>query len=210
MKTHLYLRASTSDQDAMRARASLETFAGEKGMTIVDVYSENITGTQLDRPELNRLLNAASAGEIILCESVDRLSRMTQADWEQLKYTIRQKGLRLVVADLPTTHVMIQDTGISGQVMGVVNGMLLDLMATMAYLDQQKRVERIREGLANKRVADPSWKPMGKQKNEAAWKRVEELMVKHPTMSATDIAKLADVGVATVYRIKNAARNVTG
>lgn len=192
----------------MRARASLEGFAVEKGMTIVGVYSENITGTQLDRPELNRLLECASAGEIILCESVDRLSRMTSADWEQLKYIIRQKGLRLVVADLPTTHVMIQDTGISGQVMAVVNGMLLDLMATMAYLDQQKRVERIREGLANKRIADPSWKPPGKQKNESTWKRVEELMAKHPTMSAADIAKLADVGVNTVYRIKRAARTL--
>lgn len=210
MKAHLYLRASTTDQDAMRARASLEAFAVEKSMTIVDVYSENITGTQLDRPELNRLLESASAGEIILCESVDRLSRMTSADWEQLKYTIRQKGLRLVVADLPTTHVMIQDTGISGQVMGVVNGMLLDLMATMAYLDQQKRVERIREGLANKRVADPFWKPTGKRRNEATWKRVEELMAKHPTMSAADIAKLADVGTATVYRIRKASRPVMG
>ncbi|RRV08047.1 resolvase [Pseudomonas sp. v388] len=210
MKTHLYLRASTNDQDAMRARASLEVFAAEKGMTIVDVYSENITGTQLDRPELNRLLESASVGEIILCESVDRLSRMTSADWEQLKYTIRQKGLRLVVADLPTTHVLIQDAGISGQVMGVVNGMLLDLMATMAYLDQQKRVERIREGLANKRVADPLWKPTGKRRNENTWKRVEDLMLKHPTMSAADIAKLADVGTATVYRIKKASRPVVG
>lgn len=194
----------------MRARASLERFAVEKGMTIVDVYSENITGTQLDRPELNRLLGSASAGEIILCESVDRLSRMTSADWEQLKYTIRQKGLRLVVADLPTTHVMIQDAGISGQVMAVVNGMLLDLMATMAYLDQQKRVERIREGLANKRIADPSWKPLGKQKNENTWKRVEELLAKHPTMSAGDVAKLADVGINTVYRIRRAGRSMAG
>lgn len=32
-----------------------------------------------------------------------------------------------------------------------------------------------------------------------------DLMTKHQTMSPSDIAKLADVGVATVYRIKKGA-----
>lgn len=208
MNAHLYLRASTKDQDANRARIALEAFAAEKGLTIVGVYAENISGTKLNRPELMRLLDAAKPGEVITCESVDRLSRLSQADWETLKATIKCKGLRLVVADLPTSHMMAEDKGITGQIMEVINAMLLDLMATMARLDQDKRVERINQGLANKRAANPEWKPAGKGKNTALWEQVKSLMAKHPTMSAEVIAKLADCGVATVYRIKKEVKTM--
>lgn len=204
MKAHLYLRASTRDQDALRAKASLDAFVTEKGLVVAGVYSENISGTKLDRPELMRLLDAAQPGECIVCESVDRLSRLSQSDWETLKAKIKAKGLRLVIADLPTSHMLIEDKGMTGQIMEVINSMLLDLMATMARLDQEKRVERIKQGLQNKRLADPDWTPKGKVKNVEKWTKVKMLMAKHPTMSAEDIAKVAGVGVATVYRIKRA------
>ena len=202
MKAHLYLRASTKDQDANRAKASLEAFAAEKGLIVAAIYAENISGTKLNRPELMRLLDTAAAGDCIVCESVDRLSRLSQADWETLKATIKAKGLRLVIADLPTSHMMVEEKGITGQIMEVINSMLLDLMATMARLDQEKRVERILQGLENKKASDPDWKPAGKSKNAAMWDKVVALMAKHPSMSADQVAKLADCGVATVYRIK--------
>jgi len=34
------------------------------------------------------------------------------------------------------------------------------------------------------------------------WEKVTGIMAKHPTMTADDVAKLAECGVATVYRIK--------
>lgn len=202
MNAHLYLRASTKDQDAHRAKSLLEQFAAEKGLGIAGVYSENVSGTKLDRPELMRLLDTAEAGEVLLVESVDRLSRLSSSDWETLKVSIKAKGLRLVIADLPTSHMMVEDKGITGQIMEVINNMLLDLMATMARLDQEKRVERIKQGIENKKAADPDWKPAGKAKNADKWDKVTAIMTKHPTMTADDVAKVAGVGVATVYRIK--------
>ena len=202
MNAHLYLRASTKDQDANRAKVSLELFAAEKGLSIVGVYAENISGTKLNRPELLALLDTAESGDVLLVESVDRLSRLSQADWDTLKATIKAKGLRLVVADLPTSHMLVETKGITGQIMDVINNMLIDLMATMARLDQDKRVERIKQGLEKKKAAEPEWKPTGKSKNAELWIKVQSLMVKHPSMSADQVAKLADCGVATVYRIK--------
>ena len=202
MNAHLYLRASTKDQDANRAKVALELFATEKGLSIVGVYAENISGTKLNRPELLTLLDTAESGDVLLVESVDRLSRLSQADWDTLKATIKAKGLRLVVADLPTSHILVEAKGITGQIMDVINNMLIDLMATMGRLDQEKRVERIKQGLENKKVAEPDWKPAGKGRNAAKWAKVQTLMHEHPTMSAEMIAKLADCGVATVYRIK--------
>jgi DNA invertase Pin-like site-specific DNA recombinase len=201
MNTHLYLRASTKDQDANRARVTLEAFATEKGLHIAGVYAENISGTKLNRPELMRLLDTAEKGEVLLVESVDRLSRLSTGDWDTLKATIKAKGLRLVVADLPTSHMLIQDKGITGQIMEVINGMLIDLMATMSRLDQEKRVERIRQGLGNKRAAEPDWKPTGKGRNQAKWDKVADLLKRNGN-TVEEVAKIADVGVATVYRIK--------
>ncbi|WP_223415477.1 MULTISPECIES: recombinase family protein [unclassified Pseudomonas] len=206
MNTHLYLRASTKDQDANRARVALESFATEKGLSIVGVYAENISGTKLNRPELLALLDTAESGDVLLVESVDRLSRLSQTDWDTLKATIKAKGLRLVVADLPTSHMLVEAKGITGQIMDVINNMLIDLMATMARLDQEKRVERIKQGLENKKAADPEWKPSGKGRNAAKWAKVQTLMEKYPTMSAEMIAKQADCGVATVYRIKKESK----
>ena len=202
MNTHLYLRASTKDQDSNRARVALELFATEKGLTIAGTYAENISGTKLNRPQLLTLLNTAESGDVLLVESVDRLSRLSTTDWDTLKSTIKAKGLRLVVADLPTSHMLVETTGMTGQIMDVINNMLIDLMATMARLDQEKRVERINQGLANKKAADPDWKPSGKGNNAALWAKVQSLLVEHPNMKAKDIAKLAGCGVATVYRIK--------
>jgi DNA invertase Pin-like site-specific DNA recombinase len=200
MNTHLYLRASTKDQDALRAKVAMESFAADKGLRITGVYAENISGTKLNRPELMRLLETAEKGEVLLVESVDRLSRLSLADWDTLKSTIKGKGLRLVIADLPTSWEVVT-SGVTGEVMRVINDMLIDLMATMARLDQEKRVERIRQGLENKRAAEPEWKPAGKGRNQVKWEKVAGLLKRNGN-TVDEIAKIADVGIATVYRIK--------
>lgn len=201
-KAHLYLRASTTDQDAERAKQSLLDFAQGKSLQVADVYAENISGTRLERPELSRLLATASAGDVLLVESVDRLSRLTMAEWDSLKTTIKSKGLRLVVADMPTTHQMLtlrDDGDIGTRIMLVINEMLVDLMATMARLDQEKRVERIKQGLDNKRARGE--KVGGKGRDQKKWDKVADLL-KRDGFKVEEIAKIADVGVATVYRIK--------
>jgi DNA invertase Pin-like site-specific DNA recombinase len=205
-RTHLYLRASTKEQDAHRAKNQLEEFAADRDLQIHDVYSENITGTSLARPELHRLLEAAIEGDVLLVESVDRLSRLSQKDWHELKHVIKSKGIRIVVADLPTSHQLIDEKGVTGQIMAVINDMLIDLMATMARLDQEKRIERIRQGLANKIVAEPAWKPKGKSRDLVLWEKVKRLLEKHSQATTEEIAKMAECGVATVYRIKRSMK----
>lgn len=196
---HLYLRASTKDQDAERALVSLQQFAQDHSLSVKSTFTENISGTKLDRPALNALLDAAQAGEVLLVESVDRLSRLSQADWAKLKAIIEAKGLKLVVADLPTSHQLIDDEGITGQIMRVINSMLIDLMATMARLDQEKRVERIKQGLDKKKARGE--KVGGKTKNHKKWDEIQKHLG-NPTLTMDQVAKLCGVGVATVYRVK--------
>lgn len=193
MTIRIYVRASTKDQDAERALSDLIKFSNDYGSEYME-YIENESGTKLNRPILTKLLNESNQGDILLVESVDRLSRLEQSDFEILKQQIKGKGLRLVVADLPTTHVV--NTGMTGEILNVINSMLIDLLATMAKLDNDKRRERIKQGLERS-----GYKPTGKKANTAKHTRIKQLL-DAGDMTKEEIAKAVGVGVATVYRVK--------
>lgn len=59
MFVRAYLRASTAEQDATRARAELDSFALEHGKVIAAEYVDNVSGAKADRPALKRLLKDA-------------------------------------------------------------------------------------------------------------------------------------------------------
>ena len=198
MTVRIYVRASTKDQDATRALADLVTFSTSYDDNRVE-YVEHSSGTKLDRPALTLLLNDAEEGDILLVESVDRLSRLSQDDFAILKQRIKDKGLRLVVADLPTTHTV--SNGMTGDILRVINDMLIDLLATMAKLDNDKRRERIKQGLANS-----GYKPTGKKANTAKHNRIRALASQN-NMTKEEIAKAVGVGVATVYRVLKQVNN---
>lgn len=189
----IYVRASTKDQNAERALIDLIKFSKAYSKKN-ESYIENYSGTKLDRPELTKLLNEAKQGDILLVESVDRLSRLSQDDFATLKQRIKDKGLRLIVADLPTTHTISNDS-MTSEILRVVNDMLIDLLATMAKLDNDKRKERIKQGLALS-----GYKPKGKKANTAKHNRILEL-ANNGNMTKQEIANAVGVGVATVYRV---------
>lgn len=145
-----YLRASTEDQDASRARADLETFASERGLHIAAAYIENESGARLDRPELFRLLADCKPGDVLLVEQVDRLSRLNAADWEKLKTQIAAKRVRVVALDLPTSWAMAQGNGdeFTARMFDAINSMLLDMLAAIARKDYEDRRRRQAQGIA--------------------------------------------------------------
>ena len=195
MTVRIYVRASTKEQDAERALDDLVMFSKKYGDKYVS-YVENHTGTKLERPELTKLLNESNNGDILLVESVDRLSRMKQDDFEKLKVILKDKGLRLIVADLPTTQIELKEgDDTTGSILELINKLLIDLLATMARLDNEKRKERIKQGLARS-----GYKPTGKKANDEKHKQILDLS-EHGNLTKDQIAKLADVGVATVYRV---------
>jgi DNA invertase Pin-like site-specific DNA recombinase len=120
-RTYAYLRASTKEQYAGRAKDSLIRFANEHDLTISAFFAENESGAKLQRPELFRLLEIAQKGDIVLVEQIDRISRLKDDDWSSLKSIIKAKGLRVVSLDLPTSHQF-----------AVVNDLMLDMLAAIA------------------------------------------------------------------------------
>ena len=148
MNARAYLRASTSEQDASRARAQVETFAAERGLPIVGWFIENESGAKLARPELFRLLADSKPGDVLLVEQVDRLSRLTDSDWCKLRAEIHAKGVRIVALDLPTSW-QLASTGdeFTARMFEAVNAMLLDMLAAVARKDYDDRRRRQQQGI---------------------------------------------------------------
>jgi DNA invertase Pin-like site-specific DNA recombinase len=143
-----YLRGSTEEQDASRAKSELMAFANQMGFQVASWFEENESGTQLKRPELFRLLDIAMPGDIILVEQVDRISRLDAKDWEILKTLINGKGLKVVSLDLPTSYqFMSQSDQFTERMLSALNGMMLDMLAAVARKDYEDRRRRQAQGV---------------------------------------------------------------
>lgn len=145
-----YLRASTTEQNAERAKESLITFAADHGKKIASFYVENESGATLTRPELMKLISDAGEGDIILVEQIDRLARLKQADWETLKFMLAKKKMMIVSPELPTSWIALKSsdgTEFTASILQAVNGMLLDMLAAVARKDYEDRRRRQMQGI---------------------------------------------------------------
>lgn len=198
-----YLRASTSDQDANRARSDLEQFAVERGLKIAAWYVENESGAKLERPELLRLLADAHQGDVLLIEGTDRLTRLNQTDWAVLKREIDAKGIRIVSLDLPTSWQSVSTTDeITARILSAMNSMLLDVLAAVAYKDYEDRRRRQAQGIAK---AKEQGKFKGKQANLERHKLIAGMLDKG--LSWSDIEAATGCSRSTIKRVKDAMKD---
>jgi DNA invertase Pin-like site-specific DNA recombinase len=194
-----YLRASTEGQDAERAKQELTDFAEKHEHRIASYYTENESGASLERPELQRLLNDAQSGDVLLLEQVDRLTRLKDDDWKRLKRLIEDKGLSVVSLDLPTSHAALtrqaQDN-FTRAMLKSINSMMLDMLAAIARKDYEDRRRRQAQGI---KKAVNEGKYQGRKADVKRHQKVIELRASN--LSLNDVAKLTDYSKATVCRI---------
>jgi len=195
-----YLRASTNEQNAQRAKSSLKSFVEEKGHRVASWYWENVSGASLKRPELMRLLDDAAPGDAILIEQVDRLSRLNDEDWITLKALIQEKNLKIISLDLPTSHTALSahiNDEFTNAMLRAINNMMLDMLAAIARKDYQDRRRRQKEGIEK---AKSDGKFRGRQADLNKHEQIYKLRVING-LSISDTAKLADVSYRTVIRV---------
>lgn len=170
-----YLRASTKEQDAGRAKNALAAFCDVRNLTIAAWYTENASGASLQRPELFRLLSDARDGDVILLEAVDRISRLNEADWQRLKTILAEKNLKIVSVDLPTSWPMVEAAAddITSRVFAAINAMMIDMMAAFARKDYEDRRRRQSEG---QEKAKRDGKYLGRPADKALHARIGALL----------------------------------
>jgi len=195
-----YLRASTSGQDATRAKEALKNFARHHNHRIAGWYVDNVSGTTMNRPELIRLLEDAEPGDVILIEQVDRLSRLDDAGWETLRKQIADKQLAVVSLDLPTSHLALTSVAsdeFTRSMLKAVNGMMLDMLAAIARKDYEDRRRRQAEGI---RKAKAEGKYRGRVADAQKHELIRTLRLGHGK-SLRETARLAGVSKMTVIRV---------
>jgi DNA invertase Pin-like site-specific DNA recombinase len=67
-----YARVSTEEQYLDRQISALNNYGVEK------IFTEKMTGTKAERPELNKMIEDLRTGDVIVIESLSRLGRSTK------------------------------------------------------------------------------------------------------------------------------------
>ncbi|TYT73184.1 recombinase family protein [Desulfobotulus mexicanus] len=196
-----YLRASTADQDASRAKDMLDKFASENGVSVAAYFIENESGAKLYRPELFRALGIMQKDDVLLIEQVDRLSRLNADDWQKLRVKIQSKGILIVSLDLPFTHSLIvrqeEDKDFQGRVLDAVMGMMLDVLAAVARKDFEDRRRRQMQGIARAKLEG---KYGGRKRDSAKREKILALLGRGLTYS--EIEGALGVSRRTIARTK--------
>lgn len=123
-----YARVSTDDQDLTNQRAELHAAGCTK------LFSEKITGTRRDRPELDRMLDHLRPGDVVTVTRLDRLARSTR-DLLDIAEQLQAKGAGLRSLAEPWADT----TTPAGR-------MVLTVFAGIAEFERSLIVDRTRQG----------------------------------------------------------------
>lgn len=200
MIVRAYLRASTNQQDAWRSKNQLEAFAASHDARITTFYIENVSGTNLNRPQLQRLISEAREGEILLCEAIDRLSRHDYSEWRQLRSLIDSVGLTIVAADMPLTwgaFKSISSDPMSHWMQASITTMMLDVMAAFARKDYERRRHVQQQGIEKAKAAGVY---RGKAPNKILHGKISDML--NGSFSIRKIAEILGCSPSTVMSVK--------
>lgn len=185
-----YLRASTKEQDAERAKEEVKAFADKQGYKIASWYIENVSGAAATRPELDRLINEAHEGDVLLVEATDRLTRLPAKMWDSLKQRIKDAGLQLVIISQPMTH-QLPDSRMAQ----LITELLIDISAEAAREDYDTRRRRAQQG--RERSGNKGGRPVQTDKYNSLYPMFDAKMSLNQIVAASGHSR------STVIRAKN-------
>ena len=129
-----YARVSSKGQNLARQLARAKEVEADK------VFTDKFSGKNTNRSGLKALMNYVREGDAVEVVSLDRLSR-NYKDIQRLVQELKNKGVSLIVDDLPQTH-----TG-NNLVDQFMLDMMINLMGFVAQNEREKILERQRQGI---------------------------------------------------------------
>ncbi len=178
------------------ARVSSETqsFAGQvaelSAAGAVKVFAEKFTGkVAADRKQLQALLAKVREGDVIVVTKLDRFARSTR-DLLNLMHELEQRG------------VGFRALGDSVDTTTPAGRLMLQMLAAIAEFERGMIRERCAAGIAR---AKAEGRPLGRKRslNPHQRKQALDMLAKGDTQRA--VARLFNVGQATISRLEQAA-----
>lgn len=153
-----YLRVSTKEQNEERQRVAMQKFNQANGFENAIEMVDKSSGTNTDRPQLQLLLRVVGEGDLVVIQSIDRLSR-NYNECKELWKQITDKGADIVVIDMP-----LLDTRQHKDLLGnFVSDLILQVLAYVGQQENEFRRKRQAEGI---KVAKDAGKHLGRPKAE--------------------------------------------
>lgn len=163
MKTFNYIRVSTKEQNEDRQVNAMKKFNKENKIKNPIELMDKATGTNTDRPQLQMLLKVVGKGDLVVIQSIDRLSRNYKECltlWQQ----ITEQGADITVLDMP-----VLDTRQHKDLLGdFISNLIISVLGYVAQQETEFRKTRQREGMEamkevdGKKVSKKTGKALGR------------------------------------------------
>lgn len=160
-----YHRTSTKEQHLDRGIQEINKFCENSNLALEKIYTDQQTGKDFNRPRYQVLKeDILRTGDTLIVTELDRLGRNKQDTLKELQY-YKDKQIRVMILEIPTTlqDLSALDNSMAQMIMETINNMLIELYATMAQAEIEKKEKRQQEGIAAKK-ARGEWEDYGRPK----------------------------------------------
>lgn len=165
MSIYGYHRTSTQDQHLDRGIMEIENYCNNNNLELVKIYTDQQTGKNFNRPRYMVLKeDVLRSGDILIISELDRLGRNKQDTLKELQY-YKESGIRVMILEIPTTlqDLSGMENSMAKMILDTINNMLIELYATIAQAEIEKKEKRQREGIIAKK-ARGEWEDYGRPK----------------------------------------------
>ncbi|WP_337969718.1 recombinase family protein [Virgibacillus salexigens] len=168
MKAALYMRVSTREQIENYSIGSqterLEAFCKSKGWTVYDKYIDGgYSGSNTDRPELQRMIREVNNIDVVIVYKLDRLSRSQRDTMELIEDTFLKNDVEFV----SITETIDTSTPFGRAMIGI--------LSVFAQLERENIAERMRNGHIKR--AQEGYRVAGGDYDPAGYKRENGLLI---------------------------------
>lgn len=163
MNVYGYHRTSTKEQHLDRGIEEIKKYCQDNQFNLVNIFTDQQTGKNFNRPRYTVLVeDVLRNGDTLIVTELDRLGRNKKDTMEQI-CRFQNMGVRLMVLELPTTLMDLSkmDNSLAKLMMETINNMMLELYASMAEAEMEKKEKRQREGIAMKKQRG-EWEDYGR------------------------------------------------
>ncbi len=202
-----YHRTTTKDQHLDRGITELTEYCRSNNIKLYKnkVYTDQKTGKNFDRPRYQMLKEEIlETGDTLIITELDRLGRNKEATLQELRF-FKENNIRVMVLELPTTLIDLSslENSMARMMMETINNMMIELYASMAQAEIEKKEKRQREGIEAKK-ARGEWADYGRPRVMT----LDEFTVHYSSVQQGkkkpfELMKELGLSKPTFYRYKN-------
>lgn len=139
-KSYGYVRVSTKEQNEERQVMAMQKLL----IPCEQIYMDKQSGKNFDRPQYQKMVGRLKRNDLLYIKSIDRLGRDYEEILEQWRFLTKEKGIDIVVLDMP-----LLDTRYGRDLIGTfLSDIVLQILSFVAENERRAIRQRQAEGIA--------------------------------------------------------------